>query len=273
MSEAGFLFDSHCHLDDERFDADREALIAGLPSRGLYACLTCGSDLATSRASEKLSVQYPIVYAAAGIHPHEAAKAKGEDLAGIRELLKRGKVVALGEIGLDFHYDFSPRDKQLELLEQQFDLAYELKTPVVLHVREAHGAMLDFLVARQNRLPGGVLHCYSGSAESALAYQALGFFISFAGPVTFKNAEKVRLALQAVVPERLLIETDSPYLSPHPFRGARNNPAMVAEVCRKIADLLGMGEEAIARRTCENACTLFNIPLPQAFRAAALSGA
>jgi TatD DNase family protein len=262
LSAAGLLFDSHCHLDDERFDADRDELISGLPFRGLYACLTCGSDLASSKASAVLAARYPFVYAATGIHPHEAAKEGAEDLAGIRELLHLGKVVALGEIGLDFHYDFSPRDMQLDMLAKQLDLAIEMNKPVVLHVLEAHGAMLDFLGTRPGRLPRGVLHCYSGSAESAAAYQALGFYISFAGPVTFKNAGKIHLALEAVAPDRLLIETDSPYLAPQPFRGKRNDPSMVAEICRKIAELRGTGEEIIARLSCENACALFGISPP-----------
>lgn len=253
------LFDSHCHLDDSQFDPDRGLLLEDLPRQGVAACLTCGSDPATSRASLDLAERHGYIYAAAGIHPHEASKAKPGDLADIRELLAHPKAVALGEIGLDFHYDFSPRDVQEELLIKQLDLAAELEKPVVLHVREAHGAMLDILRARRGSLPGGVMHCFSGSAESALEYEKLGFHISFAGSLTFKNAQKLQAAAQAVSPERLLIETDSPYLSPVPFRGKRNNPARVAEVCRLLAQLRETSFEEMAELTLRNACSLFGL--------------
>lgn len=265
MGEPVRLFDTHCHLDDKQFDADRDSLITGLPAQGIHQVLSCGSDLISSRACLNLALQYPHVYAAAGIHPHEAAKAGEGDLSQIAQLLKEDKVVALGEIGLDFYYDFSPRQTQTELLQQQLDLAYQMNKPVVLHVREAQGAMLELLQARAGRLPGGVLHCFSGSAESAVAYQKLGFYISFAGSLTFKNAVNLQKAAQAVALNRLLIETDSPYLAPVPFRGRRNDPAKVAEVARFLSGLLGLSFEEVARITRENACRLFRIPaVPQA---------
>ncbi len=265
MSASLRLFDSHCHLDDAQFDGDRDAVITGLREAGVARVLTCGSDLASSRASLDLAQVYAGVYAAAGIHPHEAAKAGPDDLAAIASLLRQDKVVALGEIGLDFYYDFSPRDVQQELLNRQLDLALELSLPVVLHVREAHGAMLDLLRARAGSLPGGVLHCFSGSAESALEYQELGFYISFAGSLTFKNASKLRLAAQAVRPERLLVETDSPYLAPVPYRGKRNDPGKVLEVARVLADIRGQTLEDIAALTWDNANALFGLPgAPQA---------
>lgn len=254
------LFDSHCHLDDARFDEDREQLIASLPGHGIGACLTCGSDLPSSRAALELAKQYDFIYAAAGIHPHEAGKAAREDLAGVGALLTHPRVVALGEIGLDFYYDFSPRETQEALLIEQLDLAFEMKKPVILHVRESHGAMLDILRARKGRLPGGVLHCFSGSAQSVPVYEKLGFHISFAGSVTFKNAAKLREAARAVSPDRLLIETDSPYLSPEPFRGRRNHPGQVAEVCRALADAHRMSFEEMAELTCRNAAKLFGTP-------------
>lgn len=253
------LFDSHCHLDDEQFDPDRDSLIASLKEKGIAACLTCGSDLASSNACVKLAETYPFVYAAAGIHPHQAAEAKPTDLEEIRGLLKHDKVVALGEIGLDFYYDFSPRALQEELLMKQLDLAFELGMPVVLHVRDAHGRMLELLSARKDRLPKGVLHCFSGSAESAKEYERLGFYISFAGSLTFKNAHNLREAAKVVSPDRLLIETDSPYLSPVPFRGKRNDPSKVSEVCKLLAEIRSLSLEETALLTCKNACSLFKI--------------
>ncbi len=259
MSMEALLFDSHCHLDDARFDGDREALIEGLPAAGISACLTCASDLASSKAAHALALRYPFLYASAGIHPHEAARAGGEDLAALPDLLRREKVVALGEIGLDFHYDFSPRDVQRELFLAQLDLAREMKLPAVFHVREAHGEMLSLLQARKGRLPGGVMHSYSGSRESARQYLDLGFYISFSGTITFKNAQKVREAALLVPPDRLLIETDSPYLAPVPCRGQRNNPAMVRQVCGQLAELFGKSWEEMARITRDNARALFGL--------------
>lgn len=258
MSETR-LFDSHCHLDDEKFNEDRESLLASLSGLGISACLTCGSDLASSKACADLAQAYSFVYAAAGIHPHQAAEAAPSDLEGVKSLLKQDKVVALGEIGLDFYYDFSPKALQEELLIKQLDLALELGLPVVLHVREAHGRMLDIMRSRKDRLPGGVLHCFSGSAESAREYEHLGFYISFAGSLTFKNAHNLREAAMAVSPDRLLIETDSPYLAPVPYRGKRNDPSKVREVCALLAEIRGMSVDEMARLTCRNACELFRI--------------
>ncbi len=259
MSMQGLYFDTHCHLVDERFDEDREALIESLPGEGVFACLACGCSLESSRASLELARQYPFVYAAAGIHPHEAAEASQDDLKALPALLSDPRVVALGEIGLDFYYDFSPRDVQRELLHQQLDLAYEMGKPVLLHVRDAQGEMLSLLEGRRGRLSGGVLHSYSGSAESVRQYLDLGFYISFSGTVTFKNAVNVQRAARAVPLDRLLIETDSPYLAPVPMRGRRNNPALVRHVSEKLAELFDMPAEEMARATRDNACRLFGI--------------
>lgn len=259
MSKALTLFDSHCHLQDEQFDQDREEVILSLQEQGIYAALTCGSDIASSRAGIELAQQYPFIYAAAGVHPHEAAKANRADFIELSDLLTQEKVVALGEIGLDFHYDFSPRQVQEEVLEKQLDLALTRDLPVILHVREAHGAMLDLLHARKGRLPKGVLHCFSGSAESAAAYVKLGFYISFAGSLTFKNAENLRRSALAVQLDRLLIETDSPYLAPVPKRGKRNDPGKVAFVCEELARLRNLPMLEMAELTRNNACRLFGI--------------
>lgn len=259
MSGEALLFDSHCHLDDPRFDEDREELIQSLPGEGVCACLSVACDIPTTRLTIEIAERYPFVYATAGIHPHDAGKAGAEDLAVLPSLLEHEKVVALGEIGLDYHYDFSPRDVQREVFLAQLDLAYEMKKPVIFHVRESHGDMLTLLENRKGRLPGGVMHSFSGSAESAKQYLNMGFYISFSGSVTFKNAEKVRRAAQAVPLERLLIETDSPYLTPAPFRGKRNNPALVRHVCAQLAELFEMPWEEMARVTRDNARALFGL--------------
>lgn len=253
------LFDTHCHLDDEQFDSDRRMLIDSLPSQGVRFCVTVGSDIASSGRCAALAQQYPIIYAAVGVHPHEAAQAQADYLQSLGDLTAQPKVVALGELGLDYHYDHSPRDTQKKLLEQQLDLAYELRLPAILHVREAHGDLLALLHARKERLSGGIIHCYSGSAQSVQEYVKLGFMISFAGPLTFKTAQKLRDAAQAVPLDHLLIETDSPYLSPEPERGRRNNPAKVIHVCRVLATLRGMSLEDMASLTLDNAKRLYHI--------------
>ena len=253
------LFDSHCHLDDEQFDIDRDELIQALPQQGIVYCLTVGSDLSSSERSLQLADKHSFIYAAAGVHPHEAIKTPNDYLEQLENLLSHKKEVAVGEIGLDYHYDYSPRDIQRKLLEEQLDLAYQKELPVILHVREAHGDMIELMKNRQDRLPKGVLHCFSGSAESALEYVRLGFHISFAGPITFKNAGKLLLAAQAVPLDKLLIETDSPYLSPQPFRGKRNNPSMVKYICQKLASLRGLEMEEMADITFNNALGLFHI--------------
>ncbi len=255
------LFDTHCHLDDEQFDGDRQALIASLPEQGIGACVTVGSDLASSVRCVALANEYPFIFAAAGVHPHASAQAEDGYLETLRALSIQPKVVALGELGLDYHYDFSPRDTQKRLLEEQLDLAYELHMPVILHVREAHGELIDLLRARRKRLSGGIIHCYSGSAQSAGEYVRLGFMISFAGSVTFKTAQKLRDAAQAVPLDHLLIETDSPYLSPEPRRGRRNDPAKVIYICSMLADLRGMSAQDMAKLTFDNAAHLYGIQI------------
>lgn len=255
------LFDSHCHLDDEQFDIDRDELIQALPQEGIVYCLTVGSDLSSSERSLQLADEHNFIYAAAGVHPHEAIKATKDYIKRLEKLLSHKKAVAVGEIGLDYHYDFSPRDIQRKLLEEQLDLAYQKKMPVILHVREAHGDMIDLMKNRKDKLPKGVMHCFSGSAESALEYVRLGFHISFAGPITFKNAGKLLLAAQAVPLDKLLIETDSPYLSPQPFRGRRNDPSMVKYICQKLASLRGLEIEEMADITFNNTLSLLKIEI------------
>lgn len=220
------LFDSHCHLDDERYDEDREEVIDAVQRAGVERCVCVGSDMASSRRCQNLSEKYPFIYFAAGVHPHEAKDVEEDYLTELEQMLRHPRCVALGEIGLDNYYDLSPRETQKKIFSEQMDLACKVNKPVIFHIRDAHGDAYDMLKARRE-LPAGVIHCCSASAELVKEYLKMGFYISFAGPITFKNAEGPRLASLAVPLERLLIETDSPYLTPVPFRGQRNTPAQV----------------------------------------------
>lgn len=251
------LFDSHCHLDDEKFDADRETVLARLREAGVQKCVTVGSDIASSRRCLSLAQAHDFVYAAAGVHPHEAAKA-GDYLDDLAALLHEDKVVALGEIGLDYYYDFSPRDTQKAVMLEQMALALALDKPCIFHIRDAHGDMIDLFRA-QKTLPRGIIHCFSGSAETAKEYLRMGFYISFAGAVTFKNARGLIDAALAVPIDRLLIETDSPYLSPEPLRGRRNEPANVRFTLKKLAQIKSIAPETLAETTYQNACKLYGV--------------
>ena len=251
------LFDSHCHLDDEKFDVDRDEALSRLREAGVETCVSVGSDIATSRRCLALARAHGFIYAAAGVHPHEAAKA-GDYLDDLTSLLKEEKVVALGEIGLDYYYDFSPRETQKKVMLEQMELAKALDMPCIFHIRDAHGDMIELFRA-QKALPRGIIHCFSGSAETAREYLRMGFFISFSGSVTFKNARGLVEAALAVPSDRLLIETDSPYLSPEPRRGRRNEPANVRYTLLKLAEIKGVAPEELAETTYRNACDIYRI--------------
>lgn len=256
------LFDTHAHLDDERFtyDGGQEALIASLPEAGVRLCTCVGSDMRTSAQVVELARRYAFLYAAVGVHPHEAKDFREEDVGTLaRYLTQEPKVRALGEIGLDYYYDHSARDVQREVFARQLDLAYELGVPACLHVRDAHGDTLDILRAARGRLPVFVLHCCSASLESARVYLDLGGYVSFAGPVTFKKAANLQQVARFVPDDRLLIETDSPYLAPEPVRGRRNDPRNVAHIARCLAGLRGVEPEALARQTFENGLRFYRI--------------
>jgi TatD DNase family protein len=255
------LFDSHCHLDDAKFDLDRPDVIGRMQHNGIVACVTVGSDLVSSQRCLDIAGDHEDIYAAVGVHPHEAKEAPADYLLDLENMLNKPKVVALGEIGLDYHYDFSPRETQAVVFSEQLDLAYRHQLPVIVHVREAHGDVLKILRERSPKLSGGIIHCFSGSAQSGREYMALGFYISFAGSVTFKNASKLKEAALAVPFNRLLIETDSPYLSPEPKRGKRNEPANVKYICEALALLRGTPYEQMAYMTAQNARDVFAIQL------------
>lgn len=255
------LFDTHAHLGDERFDEDREAVIKRMLDAGVRLALLVGDGAADPTSSFELARRFDFFYAAAGVHPHDAQAYDENCQARLREWMDLDKVVALGEIGLDYHYDLSPRPVQRDAFDAQLELAYQLGKPVILHIREAHGDATDMLCARwrAGRMPAGVMHCYTGSWESAKTYLSMGLYISFSGAVTFKNAPKLSEVAQNMPIDRLLVETDCPYMAPVPMRGRRNEPAFVAYTAEKIAQLRGMDPDELAMRAAENGMRLFGI--------------
>ena len=253
------FFDSHAHLDDERFDEDRDEVIRGLPDKGIAYVLNAGADMDSSQKSIDLAKSYDFIYAAVGVHPHDADSLADAQLKALEQMAKEEKVKAIGEIGLDYHYDFSPREQQKEAFALQLDLAFRLNLPVIIHNREAHKDTLDILRAHRSILKGGGMHSYSGSWEMAKELMDLGFYISLAGIVTFKNAKKPVELAEKLPMDRLLIEPDCPYLTPHPFRGKRNDPGFVRLVAEKIGQLRGMDTDLVAQITKNNACSLFRI--------------
>ncbi len=255
------LFDSHCHLDDSRYDADRDDVLARAKEAGVAYIVNPGADLETSQNAVALAAQHPHIYAAVGIHPHDAKDMDDAVLQLIAHLARKPKVVAIGEIGLDFHYDFSPRDVQRHWFIEQLRLAKKLGLPVVIHDREANQEIYDTLKAEKAFETGVLMHCYSGSAELAKQYLKQGAMLSIAGPVTFSNARKTVEVVQAVPLEHLLIETDGPYLTPMPHRGKRNEPGYVRFVAEKVAQIKGISTEEVAEQTCSNALKFFKIPV------------
>lgn len=259
MTEALSLFDSHCHLENERFQGEVDKALERMADAHVDRCLLAGSDMETSRQIVALCEAHENMYGAVGVHPHEASGFTKADLDTIEEWLQKPQIVAIGEIGLDYYYDHSPRETQREVFLSQLELAYQLKAPIVIHVRDAHGDLTELLRQRQGRLPAGVLHCYSGSLESARQYLDWGFYLSFSGTVTFKNADKLRQVVAYCPLDRMLIETDSPYLAPVPHRGERNEPSYVAYVAQTVAQTRDMPISDIAAATRENAMRLFGI--------------
>lgn len=254
------LFDSHCHLEDERFANDTLITITNMQLHNVKRCILAGSDLETSEKIARMTERWVgVLYGVVGVHPHEAKFFDEKTLPALEALLKRRGIVGIGEIGLDYHYDLSPRETQRAVLEKQLDFAYEKKVPAVFHVREAHGDMLELFRSRRGRLPAGVLHCYTGSAESAREYLDMGFYISFSGSVTFKSARRLQEAALVVPADRLLVETDSPYLAPEPVRGTRNEPANVRYVAQKLAELRGVPLEELTAQTTANVERLYHI--------------
>lgn len=250
------IFDTHAHYDDEAFNEDRDELLNAMPENGVKYILNQGVDVFTSQFAVSLSEKFPHVYAAVGIHPEDVNKL--EDINEIKKLTSHEKVVAIGEIGLDYYHDTSNKDLQLKYFKNQLELANTVGLPVVIHDREAHKDTLDTLKSiRINN--AGVLHCYSGSVEIAKELLKLGFYLGFDGPITFKNAKTAIEVLEYMPLDRILIETDAPYLTPVPFRGKRNNSMYLVHVINKIAEIKGLAPDEVADITMNNAKKLFKI--------------
>lgn len=255
------MIDSHAHLDDEKFDLDRDELIENLKQNGIDLVFNIGADIESSRNSVALSKEYENVYAAVGIHPHDAKTYSEEIETELIELSKAEKVVAIGEIGLDYYYDLSPRDVQKEVFKRQIELANSLNLPIVIHSRDAHKDTFDILKEAHEKYPEMrvLIHCYSSSVELMHEYMKLGFYIALGGAVTFKNSVTPKKIAQEVPIDRLLLETDSPYMTPVPYRGKRNEPMYVKYVADLIAEIRGISVEELIRHTDKNTKEFYGI--------------
>jgi TatD DNase family protein len=253
------LFDTHAHLNDEGYNEDRDEMIQRARQAGVAHIVNIGFNLESSRESLKLADRYDLIYAAIGIHPHDAAEAGPGYLEELERMASHPKVVAVGEMGLDYYRDLSPRPVQRKVFAEQMALAKKLQKPIIIHDRDAHGDLMDILRKEKIGPVGGVMHCYSGSWEMAKECLSMGFYISIAGPVTFSNAARLKDVAARVPQDRLLIETDAPYLTPAPYRGKRNEPAHILYTAEEIARLRGIEKEDLAKMCTENGRRLFRI--------------
>ncbi len=250
-------FDTHAHYDDKQFDPDREELLVSLPGKGVEFVVLPGCDVKSSEEAIAIAENHDYIYAAVGVHPGEIADYRPGDLERIEKLARHEKCVAIGEIGLDYYWDDSRKAEQKELLIQQVELALRLDMPVIIHDREAHADSMEILFAFPELR--GVFHCFSGSKEMAQELLKRGWYLGFDGPVTYKNAKKAFEVLEICPMDRLLIETDSPYLSPVPMRGKRNDSSNLKYIVEKIAEIKGMSPAEVAAQSLENGKCLFNI--------------
>ncbi|MGJ7036503.1 TatD family hydrolase [Anoxybacillus eryuanensis] len=253
------LFDTHAHLNATQFNEDVEQVIERARAEGVSHIVVVGFDRPTIQRAIKLAEQYSFIYAAVGWHPVDAIHMTDEDLTMIERLASHPKVVALGEMGLDYYWDQSPKEVQKEVFRKQIRLAKKVKLPIIIHNRDATADIVHILREENAEEVGGVMHCFSGSIEVARQCIDMNFYISFGGPVTFKNAKKPKEVAKEIPLNRLLIETDCPYLTPHPFRGKRNEPSYVKYVAEAIAELKGLSFEEVAQKTSDNAKRLFGI--------------
>ena len=250
------IFDAHAHYDDARFSDDLPELLASLPAKGVVGVISCGVNTETSQFAAHLAATYDYIYAAAGFHPLNLEDVPENPTEILRELLKNPKTVAVGEIGLDYYYEKATRDAQLRLFEQQLQVANELSLPVIVHDREAHEDTLRLL---KQYKPRGVVHCFSGSVEMAKEVLKLGMYIGLGGAVTFKNAVKPVEVAKIVPQDRLLVETDAPYMTPVPFRGKRCDSGHIAYTAARLSEIRGEDTQALLDYTAENARRLFGI--------------
>jgi TatD DNase family protein len=256
------IVDSHCHLDFDDFREDLTGVLERARAAGIVAmvCVGSGADLATAERAVALAQREPDVFAAIGIHPHDAAKITPEVWPALEELARKDRVVGIGETGLDYFYDHSPRQAQREVFERFLMLAVSVARPVICHVRDAHDDALSVLRAGPLPDPGGVIHCFTGTVEDARRYLDLGLYLSFSGVLTFKKADELRRAAAYAPPDRILVETDAPYLAPIPHRGHRNEPAFVVGTLEALGQVRGMRLDRAAEMTTRNAFALFRLP-------------
>ncbi|MBN2356198.1 TatD family hydrolase [candidate division KSB1 bacterium] len=253
-----YLIDSHAHLDFDAFDADRDEVVYRANEADVRAIITIGIDLKSSRSAVQLSEKYSSVYATVGIHPHDVAEAGENDLAELEELLQHPKVVAIGEVGLDFYRNLSPPDLQRRYFRAFLNLSMRSGKPLIIHTREADEAILSILSEKGRSGWSGVFHCFSGDTAMAARALAMGFHISFTGVLTFKNSRAVDV-MRSIPMDRLLLETDCPFMAPEPHRGKRNEPAFVHFIAQKMASVRGLSFAEVARATSDNAERLFQI--------------
>lgn len=249
------IFDTHAHYDDDAFNEDRDELLAALPKNDVKCVINQGIDIKTSKFSIELAEKYDYIYAAVGIQPQEVYKE--ESLSEIEKLAGHPKVVAIGEIGLEYHYDVAPHELQMDYFEKQIEIANKLNLPIVVHNREAHADTLSIL-KRTPAKANGVIHCFSGSVETAKEFLKLGYFLGFDGPITFKNAKTAIEVLNYIPLDRILVETDAPYLTPMPLRGNRNNSMYIKYILEKIAEVKHISVDEVANITVKNSLNLFS---------------
>jgi TatD DNase family protein len=253
------LVDTHAHLNDQRLAPQLPALLQAAQLAGVTKVIDVGFDLASSELAVAQATAHEALFAAVGLHPHDARLWSQDMMDALISLSRHHRVVAWGEIGLDYHYDLSPRETQQAVLRTQLDIAKSRDLPVIIHDRSAQADLLAILRAQSPYPAGGVMHCYSGSAEMVADYLELGFYVSFAGPLTFRNARRSVEAAAVVPLDRLLVETDAPYLSPEPYRGRENQPAQVVWVLRRLAEIRALEDERLAEIVSENADRLFGL--------------
>jgi len=250
-------FDTHAHYCDRRFNEDRDEMLSSMPDAGVSLILNSGSSLRSSIMSLELADIYPFIFASVGIHPHDSKSMNDNTITELEKLLTNPKAVAVGEIGLDYHYDFSPRDVQKKRFREQLDLARQIKKPVIVHEREALNDVLDTI--REYKDLTGVMHCFSGSWETAKIVLDMGWYLSFSGVITFKNARRALEVIEKMPADRILIETDCPYLAPDPMRGKRNSSLYLQYIAAKIAEVRYIGIDEVADVTTENGKRFFGI--------------
>jgi TatD DNase family protein len=253
------LFDTHAHLNAVQYEEDLQEVIDRALKEGVTNIVVVGFDRPTIKRAIELAEQYDFIYASVGWHPVDAIDMKEDDLKWLEEMALHPKVVALGEMGLDYYWDKSPKEVQKEVFRKQIALAKKVKLPIIIHNREATADILEILKEENAREVGGIMHCFTGSIEIAKQCIDMNFYISLGGPVTFKNAKKPKEVAAEIPLEHLLIETDCPYLTPHPYRGKRNEPAYIKYVAEQIAELKGISYEEVAEKTSDNAKRIFGI--------------